>query len=304
MKRFIKRVIFFIFPIVLLGFSSDILLKSIPNDYAYKKRYLDKNAKNIEVLLLGNSHVYYGIDPTYIKKPAFNAAHISQSLNYDLEILKKYNKSLVNRKYIVIPVDYFSLYSTLETGAEKWRVKNYSIYYDINPGHDLLNDSEIINMKLSVNLSRLKNHYLAKKSEITCSESGWGLTYASKDSKNLEETGRVASARHTITIDDSLIYRKNIEVINQIIEISRTKNVSVIFISCPAYKTYTSRLNQSQLRNTVNTIDEFVRKNTDTKYFNLLNDQSFVAEDFFDADHLNEIGAKKLSLKIDRLLNN
>ncbi|MET4141629.1 hypothetical protein [Pedobacter sp. UYP1] len=302
MKKFFKQLLFFVFPVLLFGFVADILLKRIPNDYSYKSTYLDEHAKDIKVLFLGNSHVYYGINPVYIKEVSFNAAHISQPLDYDLEILEKYNKSLTRLKFIVIPIDYFSLYTTLGTGAEKWRVKNYSIYYNINPDHDLLNDSEPINMKLSVNFSRLKNHYLEKKSEITCSELGWGFTYNSKYKKDLEETGKVSAARHTITVKDSLIYYKNKGVINRIIEIAKTKSVPVVFITCPAYKSYTSRLNQSQLKNTVHTISEFLRENPGTKYFDLLNDRSFIAGDFFDADHLNEIGAKKLSLKIDNLL--
>jgi hypothetical protein len=33
----------------------------------------------------------------------------------------------------------------------------------------------------------------------------------------------------------------------------------------------------------------------------MINDSTFIAKDFFDADHLSEIGAKKLSIKLDRL---
>ncbi|MBB5647492.1 hypothetical protein [Pedobacter cryoconitis] len=303
MKRFIKRVIFFIFPIVLLGFSSDILLKSIPNDYAYKKRYLDKNAKNIEVLLLGNSHVYYGIDPTYIKKPAFNAAHISQSLNYDLEILKKYNSSLINLKKIVIPIDYFSLYTTLETGVEKWRTKNYSLYYDINPSNDWLNNSEILNMKLGVNVSRMKNYLLTTHTEVTCNQVGWGTNYNSKNGSNLEETGKLAVARHTVSLKDNRCFNSNIETINSIIALAKARRVEIVFVTCPAYKSYTELLNKEQLNNTINSITKIVAKHPGTKYFNLLNDTTFKEADFFDADHLNEHGAKKLSLKIDSLMN-
>lgn len=36
-------------------------------------------------------------------------------------------------------------------------------------------------------------------------------------------------------------------------------------------------------------------------YVNMINDSTFIAKDFFDADHLSEIGAKKLSIKLDRL---
>ena len=34
-------------------------------------------------------------------------------------------------------------------------------------------------------------------------------------------------------------------------------------------------------------------------YYNLLTDSAFVANDYYDADHLNEIGAKKLTKLLD-----
>ena len=48
---------------------------------------------------------------------------------------------------------------------------------------------------------------------------------------------------------------------------------------------------------------ENVLKLNDSIYYNFLTDKSFIAEDYYDADHLNEIGAKKLTLKIDSIIN-
>ena len=87
MKQFLKYVSLFILPILVLALSCEILLRNIPNDYIYKRKYLDKNAQNIDILFLGSSHVFYGIDPRFIHAPSFNASYVSQTLNYDFEIL-------------------------------------------------------------------------------------------------------------------------------------------------------------------------------------------------------------------------
>ncbi|HRB69044.1 MAG TPA: hypothetical protein PLC92_02955, partial [Chitinophagales bacterium] len=79
--------------------SLELLLRDIPNDYSFKKNYLNTNSNNIEVLFLGSSHIYYGINPEYISQKSFNAAHISQSLNFDLAILEKYKDRWTNLKY-------------------------------------------------------------------------------------------------------------------------------------------------------------------------------------------------------------
>lgn len=272
-------------------------LRDIPNDYSYKKDYLDKNSDKLEILLLGNSHIYFGVNPIYLKQRSFNASHISQSLDYDLEILKKYDTKWTNLKYIVVPIDYFSFYSKLETGIENWRVKNYNIYYGIKGNSNFWDNFEVPNSKFKDNLYRILND----KSDITCNLLGWGTTYNSKKNKSLIETGAIAKKRHTIKKDD-LIFNQNIETVKSIINFANKNNIKLIFITSPAYKTYTDNLNRNQLETSVRKVNDLISGKKNSKYYNLINDKSFKFEDFYDADHLNEIGAKKLTTKIDSLV--
>ncbi len=302
MRKFIKLLLLFSSPILIGLISFEIILRNIPNDYLYKRNYLDKNSNNIEVLFLGNSHMYFGINPEYMSFKSFNNAHISQSLNYDLAILEKYKDNWKNLKYIIIPIDYFSMYSNLEDGIEKWRVKNYSIYYEIK-NYNYQNNFEVFNGKLPNNIARIKSYLFNNKSDITCNKYGFGTTYNSKNSKYLTETGKTAAKRHTMNIENNLNYSKNINILKSIIKFSNKNNTKTIFITSPAYKTYIENLELHQLNNTLNTIKQLSSKSTNTYYYNFLTDTTFVAQDFFDADHLNEIGAKKLTLKIDSILN-
>ena len=77
-------------PLLLGALILEVLIQNIPNEYSYKKSYLDSNSNEIEVLFLGSSHVYYGVNPEYISANSFNASHIAQTLDYDYAILKKY----------------------------------------------------------------------------------------------------------------------------------------------------------------------------------------------------------------------
>lgn len=303
MRKFIKFVIIFLAPIILLTIFMELLSRTIPNDYSYKNEYLEHNSGKVEVLFLGSSHTYYGIDPRYIKKKSFNAAHVSQPLDYDLAILSKYNKKWNNLKYIIVPVDYFSLYSTLDSGVEKWRKKEYKIYYDIDLNTNIYYNFEIINGKLKEHISRIKKYYIKGINGITCNKLGWGTSYKSIESKNLEETGVTAAERHTINIENNLYYKENIETLNKLVQFAESRNVKVIFITSPAYKTYIDNLEPKQIKNTIYTMTQLTNKSKNTIYYNLLNDKSFLSKDFYDADHLNEIGAKKLSGIINDLIN-
>jgi len=46
---------------------------------------------------------------------------------------------------------------------------------------------------------------------------------------------------------------------------------------------------------TVKAANSIASKYNNCEYYNFLSDTAFIAKDFYDADHLSEIGAKKLS---------
>jgi len=302
MKKFLYVSILFALPIFLSLIITELLLRQIPNDYSYKKNYLDAHSNEIELLYLGSSHVYYGLNPEYSKFNSFNASHISQSINFDFAILEKYKNKWSNLRCVIIPIDYFSMYSTLEGGIEKWRVKNYSIYYEINNSSRFSTNFEVLNGPFKTNFGRLKSHFYKNSTDITCNKLGWGKNYNSKDPQDLIQTGKAASKRHTIENNDNLCFDNNIKTINSIIKFAKNNKVKLIFFTSPAYKTYSENLEQKQLNNTINAISQKANKNLNIFYYNLLNDETFTAEDFYDADHLNEKGAMKLTLKIDSLI--
>src|SRR5690606_22742388 len=123
MKKFLSYILIFSAPVIILISVTEVLIRSIPNEYSIKKDYLDRNSNEIEILILGSSHTLRGVDPKYMNYKAYNAAMVSQSIDYDLEILKKYEGNWDSLKTIVLPISYFSLYSNLENEVESWRVK-------------------------------------------------------------------------------------------------------------------------------------------------------------------------------------
>lgn len=300
MNQFIKKTLFFSLPVIVLIVLMELLLRNIPNDYSYKKNYLDQNSNQVETLFLGSSHSFYAVNPEFISSKSFNAAHIAQSLDYDLEILKKYSNETYKLQCIVVPIDYFSLYNRLETGVENWRIKNYNIYYGLNKSKDLVENSEILNGKWNENIKRLVKFFRKKKSDVSCNNLGWGTNNNSKNAKDLIETGKSAAKRHHKK--SISFFEENLKLVHEIIAIAKEKNAKVLFYTCPAYKTYTSQLNTEQLQTTINTIQSIQKANSNVSYFNFLNDSSFKAQDFYDADHLNEKGAEKFSKKIDSIL--
>ena len=273
----------------------EISLRKIPNDYQLKKEYLDKNASEINTLILGSSHTFYGLNPEYFSKKTFNAAYVSQSLDLDYKILKTYESKFKNLKTVIIPISYFSLFETLETDIEKWRMKNYVLYYDFPIKTDLNNQYEIFNSDIKSNLKKTIKHYFLNKTYITSSNLGWGTNFNSKDKKEFK--GEITAKKHTAKNFD--LFENNLKSLQNIINLCRKKNISIIFITTPTHSSYYQNLNQIQLEKTLKTIKNLVLTNSNCTHINLMYSNSYNNDDFFDADHLNEKGAKKLSLFLD-----
>lgn len=302
MNKFIQKSLLFCAPVLIFMLIMELLLRNIPNDYSYKKNYLDQYSNEIETLFLGSSHAYYAINPEFIHSTSFNAAYFSQSLDYDVEILKKYYKQSIKLKYIVVPIDYLSLYNRLETGVESWRIKNYIIYYGFNKSYKFNNNFELFDRKLIDNIKRIVKFYGYFKSEVSCNKLGWGTQHNSKKNIDLFASGKAAAKRHAKR--EKSFFNENVALINEIISIAQSKKAKVIFYSSPAYKTYVSQLNKEQLQKTYTTIKKIAHSNANVSYYEFLSDKSFDAKDFFDADHLNEIGAEKFSKKMDSIIIN
>lgn len=301
MKKFISNLLLFIAPLFIIGIILQVLLVKIPSDYKYKKEYLDQNASKIKTLCLGSSHIYYGINPDYMKANTFNASYVAQYLNYDLAILEKYKNDWKNLKSIVIPIDYFSLYGRLETTTESWRKKNYVLYYDISFDNDIADRVEILS-QFKANILKIYSFYYLKENSITCTKLGWGFGFDSEKKNDLLETGKNAALRHSSK--DDKYFNENLQVLQSIIKFARDRNIQVYMVTTPANKTYTENLNKLQLYRTINIAQKLASANSNVHYNNFLNNVDFDENDFYDADHLNDLGAKKFTLKIDSIITN
>lgn len=296
MKRFIIRTVLLIIVPLLLGIVlCEYYLRKIPNDYSYKNEWLSNNAGSIRVLNLGSSHAFFGIEPSLFSCKSFNAAHVSQSIKYDHFIFSKFVNEMDSLEVLVLPVSYGSFFGFgPENGIEDWRVKYYSIYYGckyhrFEPKYNL----EVYN---GLQFDKVWNSILCKADHRTCNELGFGATYKLENrSEDWKESGATAAKRHTMAKIDSSIMEKNIRLVGEMVDKCVEKKAQVIILTTPTFHTYRENLNREQLKLMEDCCNSFVEQYDNVCYLNLLADDRFLPDDFFDADHLNEFGAAKLT---------
>ena len=107
MNRFLRRIFWFVLPVAAAAAGAEWGLRSIPHQLGYKAAYMERHAPQIEVLSLGLSHAFYGLDFHASKFRGFNLAYHGQPLDRDLELWEKYAGRLTSLRGVVISLSCF-----------------------------------------------------------------------------------------------------------------------------------------------------------------------------------------------------
>ncbi|WP_299103006.1 hypothetical protein [uncultured Winogradskyella sp.] len=302
MKKFITYTVYFICPVIIIMVVMEFALRQIPNDYKFKNEQIELKKEAVELLILGSSHSLYGINPKYFTNEAYNLSHVSQTIDLDYILLNKYINELPKLKTVVIRLSYTTLHEQLDESAEAWRQKDYNLYYDLDVSNKLKFNSEVLSLKLKNNLKRLKNYYIDNEDPISVTNSGWANFKTPRADKSLEELGFIVAKKHTAKNDDFV--KENIEYIKKIANLGKDNNLKVIFVTLPAYKSYRTHLDKLQYEIVSSAGKKLEKQFQNCSYLNLMSAKNFNEDDFYDPDHLNATGAKKLSNYINDFIIN
>ena len=284
----------------------EFLLIDIPNDYTYKKQYLDQNASEIETLILGPSHTFAGLRPEFIDGHTFNASIGGQSFPYDYKIFKKYRKDFNSLKTIILSYSYPTLWFRLKDHhINSSLIFNYEKYYGIEPNQFIDLKFEVLNRPLKLNYRFINQYYIKNKSIMFSQKFGWGKK--NKKQRDLHKTGLFQADRQTYKCIKSDKNKKrmqeSIKMFNSMLDWGKKNNVDIVLITTPAHLHYRENLNPTQLNYTIKTANDLVSHNKNCLYLNYLNDERFLDEDYRDAHHLNPSGAEKLSKLVNQKIN-
>lgn len=291
----------FILLILCTLFLMEIFIRQIPNEYKLKRNYLDNYSDSIEVLFLGSSEIHTGLNPEYTSKRSFNAAHPAQTMDYCYALLDKYKNDWGRLEYIVLEISYPMLYMKMEDSNEAWRVKNYNIYYGIHLSTKLKSNTEILNGRLFDHIVRLFKNYVKGIDEIFCSDLGWYISSDIESPEFLCQHGKIAAEDHTISPEYQRFYEMR-SALDSIIEFSQKNECQIVMCTPPVYKAYSENVNKSQMDSILSTMAEIIEKHSNCSYINLMDSKIFKDQDFFNSNHLNDKGAKKLTQIIDSLI--
>jgi hypothetical protein len=303
-KKYIISLSFVMLVLLLFSFGVEYFIQTIPTVYKFKYDKIKRNSENFKTIILGSSHTFYGLNPEYFEEPTLNLANVSQDLKYDKYIFDKSIENIKDLKTVILPISYFSLFEDLDFGIEYWRKYFYIHWFDYPAEEllDIINYSIIISYPSKIELLKVVYHYYFKGDfKPTWSDSGWGINHPDEQQEDLVKTGKKYAELDDVKYTN--FYNRNLMLLNDMLDICKEKNIKVLLFTPPAYITYRQHLNQKRLDQMVSLLHDVTKLNKNVTYINLIADERFIAKDYFDADHLNHTGAKKLSMILNEYLN-
>jgi hypothetical protein len=300
-RKFLFKAALLILPVLLAFAYAEYKLKQIPNSYTVKKQLLEKRLDRIEALTVGGSHAYSGLNPKFWGCQGFNMANVDQDLFFDQQLINKYLDRMPNLKIVILPISYITLEFQLEDSPEDWRRFFYSQTYNVaSTPHPSLSESiepkkySLIALytigeaqKFTFKMFQVNDltDTIDENGFIEVDESNWPLLNERGGRERMELHHRLMKTEHIA---------ENLKILNSIITQLQARHIAVTLVSTPVYRAYSSYMNKEKYQ----LMQENVRALTvryGIKYFNYQFDPRFELRDFADTDHLNGIGAQKLS---------
>lgn len=301
MNKFLRNIFIFSSIIIVILGVLELVARSLPTSYSYKNDWIESDGDKVRNLVLGSSHTYYGLRPDVMGDSTFNLANVSQTPEYDLALLEHYLPLMPNIKRVIIPVSYFTFRDPKIEQGDEW---NLAVRYKIHMGLPLHSVFSIYNLEITdfdAYKGKLKNLILKAPSNI-CDSLGFGLgfTLATRDDR-WKEISRARAAKHTVSTPGR--FDEVREVHDRLARLAKQHNIDVVVITTPSWPAYTAALDSVQLAEMYEGIGEML-KNEKVTYYDFLNDARFEDSDYYDPDHLNDLGAAKLTQILADTLSN
>lgn len=299
-KAFIKKLFFFLLPLAVLLIFLELKTRQIPSSYDIKRKYFEKVADSIEVLVLGNSHMLHGIDPDYFSLKGFNLASGFQNYYYDKALIEKYINRLKKLKLVFISADYISFYYRIQDVAD-WIDYGYLQSWDIRHPSLSLRDSRSFSTFMLYRPSQSVK-YIMEGDETVLTKNIKQNGYNTEDTSYLElvseEKGKARALYHTQLMKLKR-ENENRRYLESLIKTLKQNGVKTVLIAPPVYSTYSRHLDSSYIRRTQSIINGIVSK-YNCEYKDYSSDERFLLTDFHDNDHLSYRGAAKFAQILDK----
>lgn len=295
MRRFSLQCLCFLVPLLLAAGVWEYVLRQVPNPYQYKYEWMKTHAQEVETLIMGSSQTFYGVRPDCLDTKAFNLANVSQRPLHDLTLLRQFVTHCHHLNTVVMPISTFTWFEKrLEEGSEAYRCRYYDIYMHSRLYH-LRPDSYLEISGLATAKAKTRR-WLDNDTLPGCDTLGWGTEYAleKKDLAAWNDGSEAATSVARHTAPDWSRAEENYADLCSIASLCRQHHLRLVLISTPCSERYNRLFPAAQIVEMERLTTRY-QQQFGLTYLDYRTDSRFTDDDFFDSNHLSDIGAEKFS---------
>lgn len=282
----------------------EIIIRHSQNPYKTKNDLIISQGQRFSTVFLGNSHSFYGLRADLWPDSALNLANVSQPLAYDRVLLERYISYMPHLRRVIMQVSYTSLFDgPIEETDEWWRATNYQLYMGTEL-HSPVSRYGFEASNPSLFGEKLANSLGIGSAGLRCDSLGTGLGYSIEcRNDDWEISGELIATGHTAVSRPEMVQR-NIGNLMAIADLCESRGIELDFYAQPEWHTYLQNIDQRQLMEMRNQMRQLCAAR-ELRFIDLIEDERFTADDFYDSDHLTfEKGAAKLTrILADTLLS-
>lgn len=298
MNRFLLRTALFALMVLATLLAGEAYVRQYPNPARDKHQWMLQHAGEVETLVLGSSHTFYGVRPDMLGPHAFSLAMVSQTYRYDDYLLQHY--AMPRLRTVILPFSYFSLYDDFELMPdEPFTATRYRIYMDCDI-HPWLSLWHLECAQGAAFKEKLRS--LWKPAVMTWDSLGFGTNYTAASRLEEWDNGahRAEANTHPTDIPSVTV---NTQALRHIMDFCKERGVRLILLSTPCMPSFVAHQDSMQTAFNERTLQSLLSEHPEVVRLDWTADSAFrrPAEgfpDFYDSDHLSLEGATRLSERL------
>lgn len=268
-----------------------VIFPNNDNQMHTKYKLLQNTAQN-EVLILGNSHTFFGINPKKSSFKMINVANKGRKIETDYYLLKENIEKLKSLKYVILPISHCKMHAVALDKQEK---RLYYNYYKLKEyKQSFLENSLLFNEPFR----ELINDMLFKNKKIN--DLGWRANSKTYTRNVLTIKERIENAEGIIYNGETINCSENfILKINSLCKENQIKLVLLIPPYHPDYYEFSNVYYQKSMKKQLQLLS-----GKENMFF--IDGQSLQIKSdllFENVDHLNVDGATVFTQKLDSILH-
>jgi hypothetical protein len=307
----VRRLLMFTLPLLVGWAVLELWMQRVPSSHSIKRDNLESLAPQIDTLILGSSSAYWDIAPQYLHGTVYNLANVAQTLYYDDQLATQVLPRLPKLRRVIIAVPYVSMFFQLQGTDEEERQYYYYQEWHIPPPR--LRERLDLRMWSAVALRTPSFAVSSLKSALVQLARGGGLTpppvdppidvhgWCPRTPGDPADLG-AGVIRTKLDYHHSIMHLSdeaaNLAYLEHLLTELSARRIEVIFVTPPVWPVYASGM-RADYWDRARTDLQRLSRTYGARYLSFLTLPELTAQDFLDADHLNERGA----VRFTRVLN-